>query len=128
MEFTDKQVIIELEKRNAKTFGGIKRCRERLQRFIDHEKKCACVSNPMEENKVVHIEITDLEEVTMDIDEGIDHVVNLYRELLLESMTQSDIFYGNKESRKELRSYKRWKQAQDIFLENGLRSYLDNEE
>lgn len=127
MEFTDKQVIIELEKRNAKTFGGINRCRERLQRFIEHEKKCASCK-PVEENKVVHIEITDSEEVTMDIDEGIDHVVSLYRELLLESLTQTDLFYGNGESRKELRSYKRWKEAQTIFLENGLRSYLDNEE
>jgi len=130
-EMNDEEVLRELEKRNAKTFGGPERCRERLQRFLDTEKE---ETVPV---KVIHVDITDAAEILVDLgetipdlDERINLVVEAYQLALV------DAYIANEPTlQKDSPAYQRWKHEQSRFLrpieitnKNGLNVHIEKKD
>ena len=130
-EMNDEEVLRELEKRNAKTFGGPERCRERLQRFLDTEKE---ETVPV---KVIHVDITDAAEILVDLgetipdlDERINLVVEAYQLALV------DAYIANEPTlQKDSPAYQRWKHEQSRFLrpievtnKNGLSVHIEKKD
>lgn len=113
----------ELIKRGLPTFGSAKRCKDRLQRFIDAEnkknpqtEKHIVVDLPTTDDKVIYIDEPDYDAATIlasmkfeEQDREVEDVIQKYRLYLADRITTLES------------SYYEWKLAEAKLLEKWIR-------
>jgi hypothetical protein len=140
ISFHMESIYDEMRSRDIKIFGSFERCKERLQRFIDSEKKLVHIETiPVindSDKKVIHIEVkTNDDEEMFDVakilasmqnlEEGLQSIINIdiivekYRKLLIDVSLQPEL-YEEYKTRCEMETFIEWSTAHNDFIKNGF--------